>query len=98
MARLFIQQFPKELTAAETALQQNDFVSLSKAAHSMKSTVGFVGMHAGGVQLISELERKSTENSTTSPQTLSMLFNQVKKIGQKAVAEMQNYLVENATA
>ena len=100
MARLFIQQFPKELTAAETALQQNDFAGLSKAAHSMKSTVGFVGMHAGGIQLISELERKSTENTTTatSTQTLSMLFNQVKKIGQKAVAEMQNYLVENATA
>ena len=100
MARLFIQQFPKELTAAENALQQNDFASLSKAAHSMKSTVGFVGMHAGGIQLISELERKSTENTptATSAQTLSMLFNQVKKIGQTAVAEMQNYLVENATA
>jgi CheY-like chemotaxis protein/HPt (histidine-containing phosphotransfer) domain-containing protein len=98
MARLFIQQFPKELTAAEAALQQNDLAGLSKAAHSMKSTVGFVGMHPGGVQLISELERKSTDNTSASAQTLSMLFHQVKKIGQKAVAEMQNYLVDNATA
>jgi CheY-like chemotaxis protein/HPt (histidine-containing phosphotransfer) domain-containing protein len=98
MARLFICQFPKELAAAETALRQNDFESLNKALHSMKSTVGFVGMHAGGIQLISELERKSSDVVTisTSAQTLSMLFNQVKKIGQKALAEMNNYLVENA--
>lgn len=98
MARLFICQFPKELAAAETALRQNDFEGLNKALHSMKSTVGFVGMHAGGIQLISELERKSSDLVTisTSAQTLSMLFNQVKKIGQKALAEMNNYLVENA--
>lgn len=98
MGRLFILQFPKELAAAENALQQNDFVALSKAAHSMKSTVGFVGMHAGGLQLIAELERKSSENTPTmiAAQTLSMLFNQVKKIGQKAVFEMKDYLAQNA--
>ena len=98
MASLFILQFPKELAAAENALQQNDFVALGKAAHSMKSTVGFVGMHAGGLQLISELERKSSENIITlsTAQTLSMLFKQVKKIGQKAIFEMKDYLAENA--
>jgi CheY-like chemotaxis protein len=98
MARLFILQFPKELVAAETALRQNDFSGLNKAVHSMKSTVGFVGMHPGGVQLISELERKSTEilSPSTSIQTLSMLFNQVKKIGYKAISEMKNYLADNA--
>jgi CheY-like chemotaxis protein/HPt (histidine-containing phosphotransfer) domain-containing protein len=97
MGRLFVLQFPKELMAAETALRQNDFVGLSRAAHSMKSTVGFVGMHAGGVQLISELERKATEilSPSTSIQTLSMLFTQVKKIGYKAVAEMKTYLADN---
>lgn len=98
MARLFILQFPKEITAAEKALNSNDFINLNKAAHSMKSTVGFVGMHAGGVQLIAELERQSTDVSLplVSSQTLSMLFNQVKKIGFKAVAEMNNYLADNA--
>ena len=98
MARLFILQFPKELVAAETALRQNDFIGLNKAVHSMKSTVGFVGMHPGGVQLISELERKSTEilSPSTSIQTLCMLFNQVKKIGFKAISEMKNYLADNA--
>jgi CheY-like chemotaxis protein/HPt (histidine-containing phosphotransfer) domain-containing protein len=98
MARLFIIQFPKELLAAEKALNNNDFVGLGKAAHSMKSTVGFVGMHAGGIQLITELERKSSEIYTpsTSSQTLSMLFTQVKKIGSKAVIEMKNYLACNA--
>jgi CheY-like chemotaxis protein/HPt (histidine-containing phosphotransfer) domain-containing protein len=97
MARLFVQQFPKELGAAENALRNNDFVGLSKAMHSMKSTVGFVGMHAGGIQLISELERKSTEilSPSTSIHTLSMLFTQVKKIGFKAVSEMKTYLAEN---
>jgi CheY-like chemotaxis protein/HPt (histidine-containing phosphotransfer) domain-containing protein len=97
MARLFVLQFPKELLAAETALRQNDFVGLSRATHSMKSTVGFVGMHAGGIQLISELERKSTEilSPSTSIQTLSMLFTQVKKIGYKAVSEMKTYLADN---
>jgi CheY-like chemotaxis protein/HPt (histidine-containing phosphotransfer) domain-containing protein len=98
MARLFIVQLPKELLAAETALTNNDFVALGKAAHSMKSTVGFVGMHAGGIQLITELERKSSEIYTpsTSSQTLSMLFTQVKKIGNKALAEMKNYLACHA--
>jgi CheY-like chemotaxis protein/HPt (histidine-containing phosphotransfer) domain-containing protein len=98
MARLFIVQFPKELLAAETALMNNDFVGLGKAAHSMKSTVGFVGMHAGGIQLITELERKSSEIYTlsTSSQTLAMLFTQVKKIGTKALTEMKNYLACNA--
>ncbi len=98
MARLFVLQFPKELNAAENALAHNDFVGLGKAAHSMKSTVGFVGMHAGGMQLISELERKSNDVTmpSTSAQTLSMLFNQVKKIGFKAVTEMKNYLADNA--
>jgi CheY-like chemotaxis protein/HPt (histidine-containing phosphotransfer) domain-containing protein len=97
MARLFVIQFPKELAAAETALKNNDFLGLSRAAHSMKSTVGFVGMHAGGIQLIAELERKSTEmlSPSTSVQTLSMLFNQVKKIGFKALSEMRNYLADN---
>ena len=100
MARLFILQFPKELAAAEIALQQNDFVALSKAAHSMKSTVGFVGMDVGGLQLISELERKSSENTPTmaAAQTLPMLFHQVKKIGQKAIFEMKNYLAEHNAA
>ena len=98
MVQLFVVQFPKELLAAETALTNNDFVGLGKAAHSMKSTVGFVGMHAGGIQLISELERKSSEIYTpsTSSQTLSMLFTQVKKIGNKALAEMKNYLACHA--
>jgi CheY-like chemotaxis protein/HPt (histidine-containing phosphotransfer) domain-containing protein len=98
MARLFTIQFPKELWAAENALRNNDFIGLNKAMHSMKSTVGFVGMHAGGVQLISELERKSTEilSPSSSIQTLSMLLNQVKKIGYKAIAEMKNYLADNA--
>ncbi len=98
MARLFVLQFPKELAAAENALQQNDFAALGKAVHSMKSTVGFVGMHAGGLQLISELERKSTEHTLalSSVQTLFMLFNQVKKIGQRAIFEMKDYLLENA--
>jgi hypothetical protein len=84
--------------AAETALKNNDFIGLGKAAHSMKSTVGFVGMHAGGIQLITELERKSSEIYTpsTSSQTLLMLFTQVKKIGNKALAEMKNYLACNA--
>jgi CheY-like chemotaxis protein/HPt (histidine-containing phosphotransfer) domain-containing protein len=97
MARLFIVQFPKELLAAETALNNNDFAGLGKAAHSMKSTVGFVGMHAGGIQLITELERQSSEIYTpsTSNQTLSMLFTQVKKIGTKALTEMRNYLASN---
>jgi CheY-like chemotaxis protein/HPt (histidine-containing phosphotransfer) domain-containing protein len=97
MARLFVLQFPKELLAAETALRQSDFAALSRATHSMKSTVGFVGMHAGGLQLISELERKSTEilSPSTSIQTLSMLFTQVKKIGYKAVSEMKSYLADN---
>jgi CheY-like chemotaxis protein/HPt (histidine-containing phosphotransfer) domain-containing protein len=98
MARLFILQFPKELLAAETALNNKDFVGLGKAAHSMKSTVGFVGMHAGGLQLISELERKSSEifAPSASTQTLSMLFTQVKKIGYKAISEMKTYLAGNA--
>lgn len=98
MARLFIVQFPKELLAAETALNNNDFAGLGKAAHSMKSTVGFVGMHAGGIQLITELERQSSEIYTpsTSNQTLFMLFTQVKKIGAKALTEMRNYLASNA--
>jgi CheY-like chemotaxis protein/HPt (histidine-containing phosphotransfer) domain-containing protein len=98
MARLFIVQFPKELLAAETALANNDFVSLGKAAHSMKSTVGFVGMHAGGIQLISELERKSSDMfaPSTSCQTLLALFTQVKKIGTKAILEMKTYLASNA--
>jgi CheY-like chemotaxis protein/HPt (histidine-containing phosphotransfer) domain-containing protein len=98
MARLFVLQFPKELGAAENALNNNDFESLGKAVHSMKSTVGFVGMHAGGVQLISELERKSSESAIPSAanQTLFMLFNQVKKIGFKAISEMKNYLADNS--
>lgn len=96
MAQLFIKQFPKELAAAENALQKNDFEGLSKVAHSMRSTVGFVGMHAGGIQLICDLEQKSIENMSTASQTLPMLFNQVKKIGQKALSEMNNYLVNNA--
>jgi CheY-like chemotaxis protein/HPt (histidine-containing phosphotransfer) domain-containing protein len=98
MARLFTLQFPKELAAAETALEKKDFEGLSKVAHSMRSTVGFVGMHAGGVQLITELEHKSAEHFSpaNSSQTLSMLFNQVKKIGQKALNEMNHYLAENA--
>ncbi len=97
MARLFVLQFPKELSLAENALKNNDFTGLSKVMHSMKSTVGFVGMHAGGIQLIADLERKSSEilSPSTSVQTISMLFNQVKKIGYKALSEMNNYLKDN---
>ncbi|MFN7118097.1 MAG: Hpt domain-containing protein [Saprospiraceae bacterium] len=59
LAQIFLEHLPKELATLEQALAQNDFTKVKNTAHSMRSTVGYIGFGESLGTLLKELEEEA---------------------------------------
>lgn len=63
MAEIFLDQVPKELSNVQVAIQQGDFNRLAVVAHSMQSTVAYMGMGQSLGPLLRELETQAKQKA-----------------------------------
>jgi signal transduction histidine kinase/DNA-binding response OmpR family regulator len=62
--RQFVQQLPVELSDLRSAIEQSNFTKAKLVAHSMKSTVGYVGLSADLNPYLDRIEHFSGDNAT----------------------------------
>jgi len=72
----FLVQTPVELAHLEEAIQENDYAAVKKIAHSLKSTVGYIGL---ADRLHPVLERMENVNGTGLHQDLSIVKDHCKR-------------------
>jgi len=84
---LFLRQAPNEMTALERELGKQNFEMVGKIAHSLKSTVGYVGLDDSLRPLLETIELQAKENATY--EELQTLFLKLKKLMKKAVKKIK---------
>lgn len=90
----FTTQVPEELLQLENYIRQNDFDGIRRTAHSLKSTVGYVGL-AG--ELHPHLEQMERDAIAEKPTGFESNFNQVKLKCESAMTEVKA-LLDNGLA
>ncbi len=66
LAKIFLDQAPKDLQAIASALHAGDRLSAAKAAHSMKSTVGYMGFAHNIGQQLAAFEKACDQGKDTT--------------------------------
>ncbi len=84
---LFLQQMPIEIKALEDALQNENFIQISKIAHSLKSTVGYAGLDHSIRPFLEILEKQAKENPTV--EQITPLFIDLKKVLEIAIEKIK---------
>jgi signal transduction histidine kinase/CheY-like chemotaxis protein/HPt (histidine-containing phosphotransfer) domain-containing protein len=85
----FIEQAPDELNQLQTAIENKEFESIRQVAHSLKSTVGYVGLSNLVDVHLTRLEQQAAEQQTGSVRTD---FEHVKSRCLAAVQEVETLL------
>jgi CheY-like chemotaxis protein len=85
----FVIQTPKELSDLQNAIEKGDALQVKRIAHSLKSTVGYVGMAEQLHPALERLEKWSENGSGLND------FQLVKARCSKAFAEVQQLLNSN---
>lgn len=83
MAQIFISQAPKEMKGVIQAIDSADYAKAGKIAHSMKSTLGYMGLNAFFQPLLQQIE----EITVVTPPDLQALHHAIRQL---------NALVEEA--
>jgi len=65
----FLEQVPSELSQLEKSIEEMDFETIRRTAHSLKSTVGYVGLAAHLHPYLEEIERDAVAQNTTRFET-----------------------------
>ncbi len=92
LAAIFLQQVPQDLEAISSALLSGDLDAASKAAHNMKSTVGYMGFAQNIGQMLTELEDAC--NSGKEPALLTRAFQQIQESTRQAKKLVEKAFVE----
>lgn len=85
MMEQFVLQTPEELQALENAIGSNDLLSAKKVAHSLKSTVSYMGL---ATELHPPLESIEKAAGTGDPAGVQSHFNHIKQVTNEAVKEI----------
>jgi CheY-like chemotaxis protein/anti-sigma regulatory factor (Ser/Thr protein kinase) len=85
----FTEQVPEELTQLQQAIEKNDTDEIRRVAHSMKSTVGYVGL---AEELHPPLDRLENSSTAESQATLMKDFDLVREKCHLALQEIKNRL------
>lgn len=85
----FVVQVPEELNRLQQAIADNNFDDIRRIAHSMKSTVGYVGLAEG---LHPPLNRMEKEAEAENDQAMAADFEQVKEKCLLALEEIKWHL------
>ena len=92
LAGIFLAQAPQELEKLGTALQENDLSGLAATAHSMKSTVSYMGMEQPLGQLLKRLELAARAEAPDTAH-LSSLLEEVSRMTEQALRKVREELL-----
>jgi signal transduction histidine kinase/CheY-like chemotaxis protein len=87
--RQFVLQVPEELSRLQQAIDENNFDNIRRIAHSLKSTVGYVGL-AG--QLHPTLERIEKKAEAETTEMMKEDFSYVRERCFATLQEVKNYI------
>ena len=87
--RQFVLQVPEELSKLDQSINDNDFDVIRRTAHSLKSTVGYVGL---ADQLHPVLERIETMAEAQNNEMMKEDFSYVQEKCGAALTEVKKYL------
>jgi signal transduction histidine kinase/DNA-binding response OmpR family regulator len=82
----FLQQAPEELHQLETAIEQKEFTVVRQTAHSLKSTIGYVGLADELNPYLDRLEHDATAMETNNTR---LDFDYVKRRCETAIEEVK---------
>ncbi len=85
MMEQFIEQTPEEMKALEVAIGSNDLISAKKIAHSLKSTVSYMGLAAELHPSLESIEKAALSGDATE---VPDKFNHIKQVTDQAVKEI----------
>ncbi len=87
--RQFVLQVPEELSKLNQSINDNDFDAIRRTAHSLKSTVGYVGL---ADQLHPALERIETMAEAENNEMMKEDFSYVQEKCLATLTEVKKYL------
>ena len=90
MMEQFVQQAPTEISALEGAIETKDWLSAKRIAHSLKSTVSYMGLTDELHPSLQEIEKAAV----TDPSLIPAKFAHVKQVSEIAVKEIEDLLQE----
>ena len=89
----FLHQAPEELTQLETAIEEQSFISIKQTAHSLKSTIGYVGLADDLNPYLTRIEQAATAEQEDG---CRLDFDYVKSKCRLALSEVEQALNTNA--
>lgn len=87
LAQIFLTQSPKDLDAIHAALHNKDLLSAAKAAHNMKSTVGYMGFSKNIGQQLAAFEEACMQSK--NPKALLEELQEIKAMTEQAKAMIE---------
>ena len=89
MMEQFVLQAPSEIASLQASVEAHDWISAKKIAHSLKSTVSYMGLADELHPSLHEIEQAAvTDNLSTIP----VKFAHVKQVSEEAVKEVEALL------
>jgi CheY-like chemotaxis protein len=85
----FVKQAPVELEQLEQSIQENDFDKVRRTAHSLKSTVGYVGLAEELHPLLEQIEKEAVAQNKANFQNN---YHQVKLKCDQALTDVKTLL------
>ena len=88
IARLFIQQFPQEMTTLHTTLQQQDFVKTASIAHFLRSSAAYAGFQQVLADPLLQLEQEA-KRETPDLSIMNQIYTLISHNARRAVSVLQ---------
>lgn len=85
----FVMQVPEELAQLNKAIEENDFTGIRRTAHSLKSTVGYVGL---ADELHPVLDKLEKQGETEDNSDMAELYHFVQKKCMDVTEEVERFL------
>ena len=92
MMEQFVQQTPEELKSLQAAIETGDLLSAKKIAHSLKSTVSYMGLAAELHPYLEGIEKAAVSGDSSGVQAK---FEHIKEVAEEAVKEIVILLQNN---
>ena len=92
MMEQFVLQTPSEIASLQASVEAKDWISAKKIAHSLKSTVSYMGLAEELHPSLHEIEKAAVTND---PSMIPAKFAHVKLVSEAAVKEIEALLQAN---
>ena len=89
MMQQFVEQMPVEINSLQSAIAIQDWLSAKKVAHSLKSTVSYMGLADELHPSLQEIEKAAVSDD---PAVIPSKFEHVKRVSEEAVKEIEALL------